>query len=143
MLRHYRVKQVVHGIAHITGGGLEENLARIVPPSIQIQIKRGSWEMPPVFGWLQKLGDINSRNGSSFQYGAWYGVIVSPHFVESMAPTSRARNTVLERLGSACSAERADQQVVLTEGGNLRGQERYVLMNKEWGVVDEVFTVWG
>ena len=58
VLRHYRVKQVVHGIAHITGGGLEENLARIVPPAIQIQIERGSWEIPPVFDWLQKLGSI-------------------------------------------------------------------------------------
>ena len=58
VLLHYRVKNVVHGIAHITGGGLQENLARIVPKSVQVVIHRGSWPLPPVFTWLQRLGEV-------------------------------------------------------------------------------------
>lgn len=48
----------VHGLAHITGGGLSENLARILPRSCQAVIKKGSWEIPPVFTFLQQAGNI-------------------------------------------------------------------------------------
>ena len=56
--RHYRVKRIVHGIAHITGGGLIENPPRILPEGCAIVLKRGSWDVPAVFPWLQKLGEI-------------------------------------------------------------------------------------
>jgi phosphoribosylformylglycinamidine cyclo-ligase len=56
--QHYRVKQVLHGIAHITGGGLHENFSRILPSHVDAVIDRGSWQEPPVFGWLQSLGQI-------------------------------------------------------------------------------------
>jgi phosphoribosylformylglycinamidine cyclo-ligase len=59
VLTHYKVKSVVHGIAHITGGGLHENLARILPPGIGVTIDRDSWAMPPVFPWLQRLGEVD------------------------------------------------------------------------------------
>ncbi len=56
--RHYRVKRVVHGIAHITGGGLIENPPRILPEGCAIELRRGSWTVPPVFPWLQRLGNV-------------------------------------------------------------------------------------
>jgi phosphoribosylformylglycinamidine cyclo-ligase len=59
VLSHYKVKGVVHGIAHITGGGLHENLSRILPPGAGVKIERGSWPVPPVFTWLQELGDVD------------------------------------------------------------------------------------
>ncbi|CAN0380822.1 unnamed protein product, partial [Ectocarpus sp. 4 AP-2014] len=58
VLGHYRKKQVVHGIAHITGGGLQENVERILPDGVSLQIDEGSWTVPPVFGWLQRLGEV-------------------------------------------------------------------------------------
>src|SRR4051794_38276065 len=55
-VRHnYRVKQIIHGIAHITGGGLIDNPPRILPEGCAIALRRGAWTMPPVFGWLQQL----------------------------------------------------------------------------------------
>jgi phosphoribosylformylglycinamidine cyclo-ligase len=50
----------VHGMAHITGGGLAENVARIIHEGTRcrIHIQRGSWNVPAVFGWLQKLGPV-------------------------------------------------------------------------------------
>jgi phosphoribosylformylglycinamidine cyclo-ligase len=56
--RHYRVKRIVHGIAHITGGGLIENPPRILPEGCAIALRRGSWDVPAVFPWLQKLGAL-------------------------------------------------------------------------------------
>jgi len=58
VLRHYKVKNVVHGIAHITGGGLLENLARILPSGRQAVIQRDTWHVPPVFHWLEKIGQV-------------------------------------------------------------------------------------
>ena len=48
----------VHGIAHITGGGIPENVIRIVPDRCQVRIRKGSWDIPPVFNWLQKAGNV-------------------------------------------------------------------------------------
>lgn len=48
----------IHGIAHITGGGLCENLARILPDSIRAEMQRDSWQIPAAFRWLQQLGNI-------------------------------------------------------------------------------------
>lgn len=48
----------IHGIAHITGGGLCENFERIMPDQLQAEFHRSAWQVPPVFSWLQQLGSI-------------------------------------------------------------------------------------
>ncbi|MFP6692026.1 MAG: phosphoribosylformylglycinamidine cyclo-ligase [Pirellulales bacterium] len=85
ILEHYRVKGVVHGIAHITGGGLCENLERILPEGVKVLIDRASWNPPPVFSWLQKLGEIqDSEMDRVFNMGIGLVVIVSPYYAESV-----------------------------------------------------------
>ena len=85
VLTHYKVKSVVHGIAHITGGGLHENLARILPPGIGVTIDRGSWPVPPVFTWLQQLGDVDDAEMYSvFNMGVGLVLVVSPYYAESI-----------------------------------------------------------
>jgi phosphoribosylformylglycinamidine cyclo-ligase len=85
VLAHYKVKGVVHGIAHITGGGLHENLARILPAGVGVEIDRGSWPVPPVFGWLQRLGDVaNEEMDQVFNMGLGLVLVVSPYYAESI-----------------------------------------------------------
>jgi phosphoribosylformylglycinamidine cyclo-ligase len=85
VLRHYRVKGVVHGIAHITGGGLHENLARILPGNVSVLIDRGSWPVPPVFGWLQSLGQVEDEEMARvFNMGVGLVLMVSPYYAESI-----------------------------------------------------------
>ncbi|HEY1067726.1 MAG TPA: phosphoribosylformylglycinamidine cyclo-ligase [Pirellulales bacterium] len=85
VLRHYRVKQVVHGIAHITGGGLRENLVRIVPPNRKIVVKNKSWPVPPVFDWLQKLGEVEDAEMERvFNMGIGFVLVVAPTFADSI-----------------------------------------------------------
>jgi phosphoribosylformylglycinamidine cyclo-ligase len=50
--------EVVSGFAHITAGGLTENLPRILPRGLAAQVELSSWETPPLFTHLQKLGDV-------------------------------------------------------------------------------------
>jgi phosphoribosylformylglycinamidine cyclo-ligase len=85
VLSYYKVKKVVHGIAHITGGGLRENLERIVPDGIQIVLDRDSWNVPPIFTWLEKLGEIEADEMERvFNLGIGLVLVVSPHYAESI-----------------------------------------------------------
>lgn len=48
----------IKGIAHITGGGLTENIPRVLPPGCVARLHRGSWQVPPIFALLKKIGRI-------------------------------------------------------------------------------------
>jgi phosphoribosylformylglycinamidine cyclo-ligase len=85
LLSYYKVKGVVHGIAHITGGGLHGNFERILPEGARALIDRGSWTVPPVFSWLQKLGDIDAEEMDRvFNMGIGLALVVSPYYAESI-----------------------------------------------------------
>lgn len=85
VLSHYRVKSVVHGIAHITGGGLHENLARIIPKKTQAVIEKDSWDLPAVFPWLQRLGEVEDAEMERvFNMGIGLVLVVSEYFAESI-----------------------------------------------------------
>jgi|TARA_B110000008_G_C16971318_1_gene564010 phosphoribosylformylglycinamidine cyclo-ligase len=51
-------KYKINGMAHITGGGLTENIPRSIPKNLSVTINKSSWEMPEIFQWLQKNGNI-------------------------------------------------------------------------------------
>jgi phosphoribosylformylglycinamidine cyclo-ligase len=115
VLRHYRVKQVVHGIAHITGGGLVENLARIVPDSVQIMLERSSWRVPPVFPWVQRLGTIaDDEMERVFNMGIGMVLVVSPHFADSIQSQLTDLGFDTWRIGSVRAAASAEERVVLS-----------------------------
>lgn len=68
----------VHGIAHITGGGLEENIERLLSPGVHVKLKKDSWEIPPIFPWLQKLGEVDTDEMYRvFNMGLGLALIVS------------------------------------------------------------------
>jgi phosphoribosylformylglycinamidine cyclo-ligase len=85
VLRHYKVKSVVHGIAHITGGGMLENIERIVPPHATVRVDHGSWEIPPVFRWLQQLGAVDEQEMLRvFNMGIGLVLIVSSFYADAI-----------------------------------------------------------
>jgi phosphoribosylformylglycinamidine cyclo-ligase len=49
----------VHGISHITGGGLVDNIPRVIPDGLEVVLERRSWNREPVFGWLQATGRVS------------------------------------------------------------------------------------
>lgn len=84
--RHYRVKRTVHAIAHITGGGLVDNPPRILPEGCALRLRRGSWDMPPVFPWLQRLGNVAEEEMDwVFNMGIGLVLIVAEYYAESIA----------------------------------------------------------
>ena len=68
----------IKGLAHITGGGLLENIPRILPKNVSVQIKRGSWEELPIFDFMQKLGNVeDTEMFRAFNMGVGMIVICS------------------------------------------------------------------
>ena len=67
----------VNGMAHVTGGGLPENLPRCLPEETRIAIDPGSWPRPDLFTWLQQAGDIPERDmWHTFNLGIGYCLVV-------------------------------------------------------------------
>ena len=86
VLAHYKVKSVVHGIAHITGGGIcTKTWTAFCRQGVGVTIDRGSWPIPPVFTWLQRLGDIeDDEMDRVFNMGVGLALVVSPYYAESI-----------------------------------------------------------
>ncbi len=72
---------VIKGLAHITGGGLVENIPRILPSNVDVVLKEGSWPMLPVFDLLQRIGNLPREEMlRTFNLGIGMVVILSPQY---------------------------------------------------------------
>jgi phosphoribosylformylglycinamidine cyclo-ligase len=67
----------VRALAHVTGGGLAANLARVLPPAVDAVVERRTWEVPPIFGEIQRRGDIpDDEMARVFNLGIGMAVVV-------------------------------------------------------------------
>src|SRR4029077_13733607 len=83
--RRYRVKRIVHGIAHITGGGLVDNPPRILPDGCAIRLHPGSWPIHKVFPSLQRLGAAARRAMDRvFNMGIGLILVVAEYYADSI-----------------------------------------------------------
>jgi phosphoribosylformylglycinamidine cyclo-ligase len=74
---------VIKGLAHITGGGLVENIPRILPTNVDVAIKEGSWPVLPVFDLMQKIGNVPREDMlRTFNLGIGMVVVISPQFLQ-------------------------------------------------------------
>ncbi|MBK5262884.1 MAG: phosphoribosylformylglycinamidine cyclo-ligase [Peptostreptococcaceae bacterium] len=84
-------KSQVNGIVHITGGGFFENIPRIIPEGLGVEIKLGSWEAPPVFEYIKSVGNIEtSEMFATFNMGIGMMMIVNKADVEDVKKQIKA-----------------------------------------------------
>jgi phosphoribosylformylglycinamidine cyclo-ligase len=94
VLHAYPIKRVITGMAHITGGGLEENIARILPDKYDAVLKKSSFKPPAVFEFLRRLGTTRAEMFKVFNMGVGYVFFVRPAYASGVT-------RILRRAGEA------------------------------------------
>jgi phosphoribosylformylglycinamidine cyclo-ligase len=95
------IKQLpVKGLAHITGGGLVENIPRILPNQVMAVLQKKSWETPPLFNWLQQQGNVCDYEMTRvFNCGIGMVIIVAPDYVEEALRNLNAAGETAWQIG--------------------------------------------
>jgi len=100
LLSRYKVKKVVHAMAHITGGGLVGNIPRVLPKNCNAVIKKSSWPKPEIFTFLQNTGPVEEQEMYRvFNMGIGYVLIVSEDFADSIAGKLQKYGQTVYRIG--------------------------------------------
>ena len=90
----------INGMAHITGGGLTENIPRSLPDKLCVDIYKDSWDVPEIFEWLQKNGNIQENDMFRiFNCGIGMVLIVNPDIVENVMNHIREHNYKCFKIG--------------------------------------------
>ncbi len=111
LLNSYKRKQVVHGMAHITGGGLVGNIPRVLPDDCDAVLKTDSWPVPPIFPLMQKLGPVDKDEMYRvFNMGIGFVLIVAPDFAASVKEKLEKTGETVYEIGQIASG---DKKVVL------------------------------
>jgi len=97
----------VRGIAHITGGGLTDNLPRVLPDGLRAVIKVGSWDVPPLYRYLAQLGDIPEEDlWRTFNMGVGLVLVVAPKVLQEVLGALRERGCAGFPMGNLVTGER-------------------------------------
>lgn len=90
----------VHGLAHITGGGIPENLGRVVPAGLQAVVHRGSWPVPRIFGLVARTGGVaEDEMLSTFNMGIGMIAVVPPEAAGAAMEEAEASGLRPHRIG--------------------------------------------
>ncbi|WP_102223797.1 phosphoribosylformylglycinamidine cyclo-ligase [Acidimangrovimonas sediminis] len=90
----------VHALAHITGGGLTENLPRVLPEGLGAAVDLGAWDLPPVFRWLAEGASLDEAELlKTFNAGIGMVVVVAEDRAETIAAHLQAEGETVHRLG--------------------------------------------
>jgi phosphoribosylformylglycinamidine cyclo-ligase len=111
-LRPHLAQPSLHAIAHITGGGILENIPRVLPDGLSARIEQRTWDVPPVFRVLQRGGDVDDREMfRAFNMGIGMAVIVDPTGADGLV---ESLSSVGERVWIAGEIVRGEREVVLS-----------------------------
>jgi phosphoribosylformylglycinamidine cyclo-ligase len=94
----------IHGMAHITGGGLPENLPRCLGANQSVQVDSQSWTVPPIFAWLAAQGQVDRLEMfNTFNMGIGFIVLVSPNQVDRTLEHFQTQQVVAWTIGEVVS----------------------------------------
>ena len=96
LMKEVRVK----GLAHITGGGLVENLPRVMPETLKAEISRSAWRLPPLFAWLQREGRVADEEMLRvFNCGVGMALVVAEESADAAQRALTASGETVFRIG--------------------------------------------
>jgi phosphoribosylformylglycinamidine cyclo-ligase len=107
LLSGYKVKRVVHAMAHITGGGLVGNLPRVLPDQCNAVIDPSTWPVPQVFSFLQTRGPVATEEMYRvFNMGIGFVLVVAPDFADSITSKLSRLGETVYRIGTITRGNR-------------------------------------
>lgn len=107
-------KQDIKGLAHITGGGLLDNVPRILQPGLQAHLNRDAWTLPPLFSWLQKEGGIDDQEMYRvFNCGIGMVVVVPAASADAITKAFVSQGETVYQLGHIKSSHPHEAQTVV------------------------------
>jgi len=97
---------MVKGMAHITGGGLTENVPRILPEALSARIDASAWSLPPLFQWLQRGGEVAAQEMHRvFNCGIGMVVVVAAQHADTAISELRSAGEEVHRIGVIAQRE--------------------------------------
>lgn len=104
----------IKGLAHITGGGLLDNVPRILQPGLQARLHRDAWQMPQLFSWLQQQGGVaDTEMYRVFNCGIGMVAVVPAAQAEAISQALRAQGETVYQLGEIAECAATDAQTVV------------------------------
>lgn len=104
----------IKGLAHITGGGLLDNVPRILQPGLQARLHRDTWQMPKLFSWLQQQGGVaDTEMYRVFNCGIGMVAVVPAAQAEAISQALRAQGETVYQLGEIAECAATDAQTVV------------------------------
>jgi phosphoribosylformylglycinamidine cyclo-ligase len=104
----------IKGLAHITGGGLLDNVPRILQPGLQARLHRDAWQMPKLFSWLQQQGGVaDTEMYRVFNCGIGMVAVVPAAQAEAISQALRAQGETVYQLGEIAECAATDAQTVV------------------------------
>jgi homoserine kinase len=93
-------KHLVKGMAHITGGGLVENIPRMLPDNLAAEVDVKAWQLPPVFSWLQKAGNVSaSELARTWNTGIGMVLVIAADKVPEAVEVLKAAGEIVYQVG--------------------------------------------
>jgi phosphoribosylformylglycinamidine cyclo-ligase len=104
----------VKGMVHITGGGLVENMPRVLQKHLTAVLQRDAWTMPPLFGWLQQHGGVaDAEMHRVFNCGIGMAVIVSKENADAAIAQLKAAGETVTRIGEIRARQGDEAQTIV------------------------------
>jgi len=104
----------IKGLAHITGGGLLDNVPRILQPGLQARLHRDTWQMPKLFSWLQEQGGVaDTEMHRVFNCGIGMVAVVPAAQAQAISQALRAQGETVYQLGEIAECAATDAQTVV------------------------------
>jgi phosphoribosylformylglycinamidine cyclo-ligase len=101
------MRGAIKGMAHVTGGGITDNVPRILPEGTAARFDRGAWTIPPLFQWLQRNGNVSEQDMfRTFNMGIGMVVVCTPALVDTILDDLRARREEPVVIGEIVSGNR-------------------------------------
>ena len=96
----------IHASAHSTGGGLTENIIRVIPDGLGLAIDASAWTLPPVFDWLQREGAVpREEMWRTFNCGIGYVLVMPPSALPALEADLAGRGMAHWRIGDVVAAQ--------------------------------------